>query len=176
MTASRGSRAPTRISLSIAVAALITLGGGAAASESSKATSGRSNPNTPDRSKPLGTQGLPSQHCGVQINGTWRGWYAYSGNQRRSVSFTAVLSTAPDCRVTGRMQEPNTFGKKDFPTLFATLVGRVEGDTVAFTKTYDGTAGVSHSVRYHGLLSRDLHRIDGNWRIGRNGGRFQMSR
>ena len=33
-------------------------------------------------------------------------------------------------------------------------------------KTYDGTAGVSHSVTYQGKLDRQARKIVGKWQIG----------
>ena len=44
-------------------------------------------------------------------------------------------------------------------------------------KRYDGTAGVSHSVRYRGEIEKGSNRIKGIWRIeGSGSGRFRMSR
>ena len=56
---------------------------------------------------------------------------------------------------TGDMAEINTFAKENTPQLFSTVRGSIDsGGFVRFTKTYDGTGGVSHSVQYQGQLVR----------------------
>src|SRR6185312_9997699 len=51
---------------------------------------------------------------------------------------------------------------------------------VTFLKTYDGTAGVTHSVSYAGVLSGDGEEVEGDWRIdsryGATNGHFLMIR
>jgi len=56
--------------------------------------------------------------------------------------------------------------------LFANLRGTVSGKAITFTKTYDGTGGVSHSVFYQGTISSDGRSMSGRWNIGTFGGTF----
>lgn len=49
--------------------------------------------------------------------------------------------------------------------LNATVSGAVDGGLVAFTKTYDGSNGWSHTVRYQGEVVDDGSEIRGTWSI-----------
>jgi hypothetical protein len=80
------------------------------------------------------------------------------------VPFLAALSEA-DGVLSGSIDEPNTFAPATVEQLFATLSGSRAGSAVSFVKTYDGAAGVSHSVSYEGEVNETLTRIDGTWRI-----------
>jgi hypothetical protein len=61
--------------------------------------------------------------------------------------------------------------------LFADVEGVTAVDgSVTFTKTYDGTGGVSHSVRYEGRINAEGDTITGVWRINQQEGRFEMRR
>jgi hypothetical protein len=114
----------------------------------------------------------------VTIAGEWNGTYFYpAGSNQRPVIFKFTFGSN-GC--SGRSSEPNTFGDKSAPQLFANLRCSVSaltpGQIVTITKQYDGTGGVSHSVVYSGTVSADLRRIDGQWTIGTTTGRFTMQR
>jgi hypothetical protein len=102
----------------------------------------------------------------------WRGSYAYPDG-KRSVAFTLTLSGSQGA-VSGRTTEPNTFGNKSASQLFGNVRGTINGSSVAFTKTYDGTGGVSHSVQYRGTISGNS--MSGSWSIGSTSGGFSATR
>jgi hypothetical protein len=111
----------------------------------------------------------------VSIAGLWNGTYV---NGQKSVPFTFTFDPS-GCF--GRSEEPNTFGNRSAPKLFANLTCSTSalsaGQTITIVKTYDGTGGVSHSVMYIGSLSADLSQISGQWMIGSNAsGPFSMQR
>lgn len=74
-------------------------------------------------------------------------------------------------QLTGRSQEPNTFGQAGVPYLYANVRGSLFADgSVRFIKTYDGTGQVSHSVEYAGTINYSTGTIAGTWSItGSNG-------
>lgn len=123
----------------------------------------------------LATQAWAQQSGGqarASLSGEWRGVYVQASGQ--IVEFDATLAER-NGRLTGTIVERNTFGDASSFWLLASVEGRVEGATVRFTKTYDGTAGQSHAVEYEGrMIGR--RRIVGTWRIGADGGRFDMVR
>ena len=47
---------------------------------------------------------------------------------------------------------------------------------VTFTKTYDGTATISHDVEYAGELSKDGKKLEGMWDINGFSGKFTLER
>ncbi len=110
------------------------------------------------------------------ISGAWSGTYYYP-NGTQSVAFTFSFGSA-GC--SGRGEEPNTFGNKSAPKLFANLscsaATLAPGQVVTIKKTYDGTGGVSHSVIYTGTVSADMRTIAGQWAINATRGNFTMSR
>jgi len=118
----------------------------------------------------------PAEPSTGSISGVWNGTYYYP-NGNRPVPFTFTFG-ANGC--SGRAEEPNTFGNKTAPKLFASLTCSVAsllpGQTVTIRKTYDGTGGASHSVVYTGTVSRDLRSISGRWQINAVQGSFTMTR
>ncbi|MDP6391191.1 MAG: caspase family protein [Alphaproteobacteria bacterium] len=113
---------------------------------------------------------------GISLSRSWSGRYFYGKNNRQSVPFELDLKQE-GTTITGRITEPRTFGNPTSNELYATIFGSIESDgSVRFTKTYDGTAGVSHSVEYVGLLqgSGERREISGTWRIKRTSGPFTM--
>jgi Caspase domain len=118
----------------------------------------------------------PAPSTTGSIAGLWSGTYYYPNNNQ-PVAFTFSFGSA-GC--SGRGEEPNTFGNKSAPKLFADLSCSVTalspGQVVTIKKTYDGTGGVSHSVIYTGTVSADLHTISGQWAINATRGNFTMSR
>lgn len=109
------------------------------------------------------------------FTGKWRGQYRYPpGSNQAPVNFDMDL-TFSQGTVSGFIVEPATFGNQTSKNLYATFAGTVNGNTVEWKKTYDGTGGVSHSVIYRGDLDRDRRTITGRWRIGPNwGGTFNI--
>jgi hypothetical protein len=102
----------------------------------------------------------------------WRGTYTYPDG-RQTVPFALTLSGSQGA-VTGRTSEPNTFGNKSARQLFGNVRGTISGNSVSFTKTYDGTGGVNHSVQYSGTISGNS--MSGRWSIGSTSGGFSATR
>ncbi|MBB4658143.1 hypothetical protein [Parvularcula dongshanensis] len=109
------------------------------------------------------------------LSGFWGGTYSYpSGVDEAPVPFDAELSQ-DGYRLTGLITEPNTFSPVAGAVLAAFVHGRVEGESVTFTKTYDGD-GAAHAVAYAGSLREDGGVIEGVWRLLDLTGRFLMRR
>jgi WD40 repeat protein len=105
----------------------------------------------------------------------WQGKYMYApGDTRSPVPFTWVLHVK-GTSITGREDEINTFGDKSAPKLGASLVGTINGASVAIEKTYNGTGGVNHSVAYQGTISPDERSMSGIWTIGPTAGSFSVT-
>jgi hypothetical protein len=120
----------------------------------------------------------PPASVSTGLSGIWTGTYYYSsGNKQQPVQFIFNFSQT-GC--SGRSEEPNTFGEKSAPKLFANLSCSVTslsaGQVITIVKTYDGTGGVSHSVLYTGTVSPDMRTIYGRWAIKSVRGDFIMSR
>ena len=113
------------------------------------------------------------------VEGSWTGRYYYPSNPQIQppVHFSVVFAQTGN-RFEGQISEPNTFGDDQAPFLQAGMSGVVSpGGRVNFTKTYDGTGRVGHSVEYSGVLSPDGRRISGTWTIpGVGTGSFELSR
>ncbi|MBL8550373.1 MAG: toll/interleukin-1 receptor domain-containing protein [Hyphomonadaceae bacterium] len=115
----------------------------------------------------------------ADLSGRWQGYYQQGENRTPF----AVQIDGRTGAFRGRMAETNTFADPArFPQLFANVVGQTRADgAVAFVKTYDGTAGQSHSVEYQGRIDDGGQTISGTWRIrAENGqelsGPFRMQR
>jgi hypothetical protein len=110
----------------------------------------------------------------ADLTGNWSGFYSGGGNQR--TPFELRIAGAPG-RFRGRMSEQNTFADRRFARLSANIAGETRADgVVSFVKTYDGTAGISHSVQYTGRIDNAGQSIRGTWRIDTVSGEFQMQR
>jgi hypothetical protein len=107
------------------------------------------------------------------LTGVWQG--VYWGPTSEAVEFQTTITDSAGPGFVGSIVEPNTFGDPGSPLLLATVQGRVSGDTVTFTKTYDGTAGESHAVQYTGALVSDRH-IVGTWALPGATGQFELAR
>lgn len=115
----------------------------------------------------------------ANLTGVWDGLYRYPAGIRTPESaFTAVMFDSGGS-LSGTIHETMKLGTHDIPAS-AFLEGRIEGASVTFLKTYDGTGGQSHSVSYDGTLGADGNEIEGQWRIhadfGVMTGRFLMIR
>jgi hypothetical protein len=109
--------------------------------------------------------------------GIWMGTYQYAGGNN-AVNFSMIV-VHDGADIMGLMKEPNTFGNQDEPWLHAGFKGRVdENGKMLFIKTYDGTAGVEHSIHYGGTPSADKAKVDGSWGFSetRDGGQFTLQR
>lgn len=109
----------------------------------------------------------------LTLSGTWRGRYYYNDG-RTSVDFVAQLKD-DEAQVSGLIGEQNTFDNRG-GVLRALVKGARSGDTVRFTKTYDGKNGYSHSVQYTGTLSPNRDSINGRWTLRGATGTFSMQR
>jgi hypothetical protein len=109
------------------------------------------------------------------LTGVWQGLYTYPSRNQRVLFGATLIETAS--WVTGSTQEPCTSGEQIGETLYATLLGRRDGTTVAFTKTYDGSNPRYRVVEYEGTVSADATEIEGCWAISRSwSGKFLMIR
>ena len=115
------------------------------------------------------------------LTGIWNGTYFYPPNAENPAQFVKfwMIALDRDGKISGFIKEPNTFGQVDAPWLHSTYKGGLDGTTgkLSFTKTYDGTAGVSHNVEYTGELAADGAMVSGEWQIPDSwGGRFTLNK
>lgn len=105
----------------------------------------------------------------------WQGFFSYP-RALHPVPFTATLIETVSS-FGGTTHEPCDIGRHKGKTLFATLSGNRNGTLIAFNKTYDGSGGRTHTIRYGGTLSGDGAEIEGRWIITTSwAGRFLMVR
>jgi hypothetical protein len=118
------------------------------------------------------TQSLSAQN----LTGIWHGLYSYRDG-RPSVSFVATLIETGSL-VSGTTHEQGDRKRGLNQTLYATLLGRRQGVSVTFLKTYERAGPRYYSaVAYEGTLSGDGIEIEGGWLIpGNSSGRFLMIR
>jgi len=110
------------------------------------------------------------------MQGTWRGYYRYSPRSSNAPVEFVLRLKVQDGAVTGTTVEPRTFGKGPSEYLYANIRGQVTPEgRLSFTKSYDGTGGVSHSVKYTGWLDLDARRITGEWVISSTRGSFDLA-
>jgi hypothetical protein len=108
----------------------------------------------------------------INLTGVWQGLYSYS-RILPPVGFVATLIETASW-VSGSIHEPH---RKTGETLCATLLGRRDGSSVGFVKSYEKTDGYKHEVHYEGTVSTDGTEIDGRWFIRADwSGRFLMIR
>jgi hypothetical protein len=110
------------------------------------------------------------------LTGVWHGQFSYPVALPAG-AFTATLLEL-GAHLSGSIHEPAD-GFDDAPDglLFALVDGRRSGSRVSFVKTYDGSGGRTHAVRYDGVLSPDGTEIEGRWTIpGVWAGAFLMIR
>jgi hypothetical protein len=116
-----------------------------------------------------------AQQSGQSVSGTWKGgWVSASGED---VNTFDVSLTQRGTRLVGTLTEVNTIGDSATALfLTSTLTGEINGSSVRFVKTYDGSGGVSHSVSYVGTLEAGGRRIRGTFNVSGNNGVFEMVR
>lgn len=111
----------------------------------------------------------------ASLTGIWQGIYSYNDG-RDDAPFVATLLDLGGA-ISGTTHEPCPTGASSSGLAFAEISGRREGSAVIFSKTYDGTSGLDHTVLYEGTLSSDAVEIEGTWTIpGGSVGRFMMIR
>jgi hypothetical protein len=114
-----------------------------------------------------------------KLSGKWKGTYYYPNDGMGSVDFDMRVVHAAGDKLTATIKEPNTFGPNPAqePHLYAKCKGSFDGAArrLSWTKTYDGTDGISHSVEYAGDLSEDGKAVEGTWTIKDDGGNEVLS-
>jgi hypothetical protein len=110
------------------------------------------------------------------LTGVWHGLYTYPAAWAEPVYFVATL-IASGAHLGGMTHEA-VVGKRGAPlTISASLSGSGGGVSIFFDKTYDGSGGWNHTVRYDGALNADASEIEGIWTIPAVwSGRFLMMR
>ncbi len=111
----------------------------------------------------------------ANLTGVWQGLFTYP-RHFSAVNFGATLIEAGSW-LSGSTHEPCTIGPHRGEVLYATLLGRRDGPSVSWVKTYDGSAERYHSVHYEGEVTDDYAEISGTWRTSAEWcGRFLMIR
>jgi hypothetical protein len=111
---------------------------------------------------------------GINLGGTWTGLYHYRW-ALEPVSFVALLIDLGS-RFTGSIHEYEGLISEQRILLYASVDGGREGSRVTFHKTYDGTGGWKHTVRYDGVLNGNATEIAGEWFVREATGAFIMRR
>jgi hypothetical protein len=109
-----------------------------------------------------------------QLDGAWRG--AYISDNGVDINTFDVTFDQSGTTLNGTVLEVNIMGDSKTLFLTSTLAGKREGARVRFTKTYDGSGGVSHSVAYEGMIDATGRRIVGTYDAGGSGGEFEIAR
>jgi hypothetical protein len=109
------------------------------------------------------------------LTGLWHGLFSYPmAGKAGNFSATLIESGAT---ISGSTSEIWASGARAGETVLAMLSGHRNGQSVAFTKTYEGPAKPNHSVEYEGTLTDDCLEIEGRWSISASwGGQFLMIR
>jgi hypothetical protein len=109
------------------------------------------------------------------LTGVWNGLYSYPA-LLAPVPFVATLIDA-GASLSGTTHETCEVDPGDIRTLYAMLSGSRAGQSVIFSKEYDGGGGWQHTVFYDGALSSDGTEIEGRWHVpGAMAGKFLMIR
>ena len=116
-----------------------------------------------------------SRDDALNLTGLWNGLFSYP-RRYDPTPFVAILVQS-GASFSGTTHEPCAIKQIPGGFLYATLRGQRAGTAVSFIKTYDGTGGWTHSVRYEGTLSDDGAEIEGSWFVtGSWSGKFLMVR
>lgn len=109
------------------------------------------------------------------IAGEWRGGYISS--DRSDVNQFELTFQQAGTALSGTATEVNIFADTSRALfLTSTLSGTVSGNTITFTKRYDGSGGVSHAVTYRGTLEANGRRVRGTYSAEGATGTFEMVR
>ena len=112
----------------------------------------------------------------TSLSGAWSGAYRYLGDIGPETVFNVRIEEVGGA-FTGAVQEPNVLKRGSGSIVTAEIEGVRTAQTIAFTKFYNGSGGMSHAVRYEGEANAALTRIDGRWTIPRGvSGTFFMER
>lgn len=112
----------------------------------------------------------------ASLSGSWSGAYRFPGDALPEVVFNAQIEEVGRA-FTGAVQEPNVYGHIPGRVITSDIEGVRTDLTVAFTKFYDGSGGMTHAVRYEGAADAEFSRIDGAWSIPQDwSGTFFMVR
>ncbi|HEX8240610.1 MAG TPA: hypothetical protein VF574_12795 [Allosphingosinicella sp.] len=112
---------------------------------------------------------------GLNLSGRWNGFYNYPGGPQ-PCPFTAELRDDGGL-IAGETSEPGDNVGCPEATLQATLEGRREGASVAFTKVYDLLEIADYPIHYEGTATAEGDEIQGRWNIpGEWSGPFLMVR
>lgn len=110
------------------------------------------------------------------LSGSWSGAYRFPRDAQPEVVFNAQIEEVEGA-FTGALQEPNVYGRTSGSVITSEIEGVRTGQSVVFTKFYDGSGGMAHAVRYEGTIDANLSRVDGKWSIPRDwSGTFFMIR
>ncbi len=109
------------------------------------------------------------------LTGVWQGLFTYPRALKAGHFNATLIETAN--HLSGSTSEMWLWGSRAGETVLAMLSGRRAGNSVTFTKTYEGPEEPNHSVKYEGTLTDDFLEIEGRWFIpGVWAGRFLMIR
>ena len=110
------------------------------------------------------------------LTGSWSGAYRYSADRMPETVFNVQIEEVGGA-FTGDIQEPNLLRPDLGPVITSNIEGERTGQSVTFTKFYDGSGGQEHAVRYEGIVSDALTRVEGRWTIRHDWtGTFFMAR
>jgi hypothetical protein len=112
----------------------------------------------------------------MSLTGVWHGLYSYPVAVE-PVYFVATL-ISNGLSFTGSTHESVESRRGSALTIFASLEGAVDGNSVGFSKTYlNAPKRYSETVHYEGALNADKTEIEGTWTIRRIfSGKFLMIR
>ena len=110
----------------------------------------------------------------VNLSGLWLGSYSYPSGGGPTTPFLARIEDH-DGSLSGTIIEPNTIGASS-DELQAVISGSRAGNSVDFTKLYDGESDAAHAVDYVGQLSADGNTVTGVWSLEETDGSFEMYR
>ena len=112
----------------------------------------------------------------ASLSGSWSGAYRFPRDAQPEIVFNAQIEEVEGA-FTGALQEPNIYGRASGSVITSEIEGVRTGQSVTFTKFYDGSGGMAHAVRYEGTTDANFSRIDGKWSIPRDwSGTFFMVR
>jgi hypothetical protein len=109
------------------------------------------------------------------LSGEWKGGYISSDGS--DVNTFDVRLRQAGAALSGTVIEVNKFADPSKALfLTSTVAGSVRGADIEFIKTYDGSGGAAHSLRYVGRLEAGGRRIRGTYAAEGATGAFEMVR
>ncbi|WMS86989.1 hypothetical protein [Pleionea litopenaei] len=103
----------------------------------------------------------------ANLDGLWLGSYYYdrpTSGEEGAFDFSIVFEQETNS-FTGKALEPRYFGDGQEAALIAKIKGKTDGKRVWFDKTYDGSAGQTHTVKYELVIQQDETMMLGSWSI-----------